>query len=221
MSCLPLTADTYPPETLPEGWRTYQVTLGRDGYTRLETFDEKRGDRYVHEPMRMIAFKCVLLVLFTPVYLIGYLGFQFLRTPLTSGFVICQSLYRTGKNPSLPQMKQLGKDCFLTAPACFVRGMWAIVKAPFYAMALQGAALYGVFSPLEGRVWIGFLERNWHGTKGHRDDFSYLLKTSSLSRSTACSLLDKNFSHTLYLAFCMQSLGKIEDSYLIEKKPVS
>ena len=81
---IPQIADRYPVEPLPKGWITAQVRFrhqdGREE-TRIEIIDLKTEKRYLHEPLRMIAFKCVLLSLASPLYSTIYLAWHLLRIP--------------------------------------------------------------------------------------------------------------------------------------------
>lgn len=221
MMALPATEDLSSREELPSGWDTYRVFWkDRKGIEswRTEIVSQRTGERFQHEPMLTTAFKCFLLVVFTPVYLLGYMGFHFLRTPLTMLATVARSIYLLGSRPSWPQVLQLGKDLCLTAPHCFLKGCAAMLKAPFYSISLQVAALYGMVRPLEGRAWVGFIERKWHGTDSHRADFTYALDRMSLEDVLLHSFCDKDFPYTFYLAFCMQKLGHIEDAYLTRKE---
>jgi hypothetical protein len=129
MSCIPLAdreSGSYPLEKMPDGWANAEDTDRRTGVSRYVILDLKTQICYLQEPLRMVAFKCLgLFLLLLPVYMLGYTAFHLIRLPFV-----------TLANGSLK---------------AFAKQIWAIVRIPFYSLLLEGAALYGVFKPLEGR----------------------------------------------------------------------
>src|SRR5579872_6099400 len=153
MTTLPLTAEAYAVERLPPGWATADVTLRHtDGRLthRTEIIDLRStpNNRYLHEPVAMIAFKCFLLFAAkVPLYFLVYSAYQILRTPIVAILHLSST--------------------------ALVKEIWAIARIPFYFIALELAALYGILKPLEGRALFNELERALHGGKGLRQTVEY------------------------------------------------
>lgn len=213
MKCCPCftITDTNPVETLPEGWKTAEVGFfHRNGKkeTRIEIIDPN-GMRYVHEEMGVTAIKCFMLLIGTPIFLGLNIFWHALRTPIATLAAPLVSLVKLIRNPTWIQTKEFVKDLLWNIPLFFIKGMWNIVRAPFYAIAMEFAALYGVFKPIEGRSLIAKIERGWHRLS-RVEDIRYEEK------EVDCSLIlkvagDKDFHATFYLAHCMQPFGNLSD----------
>lgn len=178
---IPLIADEYPFESLSQPWFNAEVERAT-GKKRYEIIDRSTGERYRQEPITMIAFKCFLLSLATPYYLSGYMAFHLARIPFA---IISERSLKT----LLPSIK-------------------AVVKAPFYAIAFEFAALYGIFKPLEGRALLSKIELRWH-EKTRKQNVALLNQTDS--EILWNGLTQTDYPYVLHLAPCMQSLGSIHD----------
>lgn len=180
----------YPLEKLPVGWANARVTLEHKGgeiETRVEIIDLKTGTRYLQEPMPMIALKCAgLFALLLPPYLLIYTLFQIIRTPIA-----------TVVNLSL---------------TVFVKQIWSIVRIPFYAAALEFAALYGVFRPLEGRALFGKFQSDFHDGKTRRQAEQHLKKTESDFLWKALSLREPETA--FFAGYCMAPIGQRNDAHI-------
>lgn len=136
--CPPI-QERYPREILPTTWANAEVTiLGKrsNEKKRLEIIDLRTGTRYRHEPMNMTACKCALLWLAVPLYGIAFFFVHLIRTPIEAI-----------RNRSLSVLTE---------------GISKIVKAPFYILAMELSAIYGVFKPLEGRKHFAYYENKLH-----------------------------------------------------------
>lgn len=206
-------------EALPDGWATAEVTFRhRNGAkeTRFEIIDLKTQNRYSHENMSITAVKCFELVIGIPFYLATYIGWNIIRIPLVALGTILVSLGRLIAHPNKVQCVQLLKDIAWTAPKRIVEDIWTVVRAPFFAIAMEFAAIYGIFKPVEGRKMIGQIERPWHQYSRKHDvryvdpnqDPLFLLK----------ALADKDFDRTFYLAECMQPYGNLNDPHILKEE---
>lgn len=204
MSCLPAVTNGYPVEKLSEGWVSAEVTFRRrDGReeTRIEIIDLKTKNRYLHEPMRTTAFKCFGLVLFTLVYLAAYLAFHLVRAISVTLTTVIEGGTRN----------QIG--------AVLKEGIWTLVRAPFFALRMEFAALYGMFKPLEGRKWVADIESKWH-QKASRYDLGFAEPDLTLGAFCWGAFADPNFSYTCFLAICMQPFGKTIDPHILAVKEI-
>ncbi len=206
-------------EALPNGWATAAVTfLHRNGVreTRYEIIDLKTENRYSHESMSITAFKCFELVVGIPLYLATYIGWNLIRMPLIAVGTILVSLARLIAHPNKIQCVQLLKDIAWTAPKRIIEDIWTVVRAPFYAIAMEFAAIYGVFKPVEARKMMGQIERSWHQYSRKHDvryqdpnlDPLFILK----------ALTDKDFDRTFYIAECMQPYGNLNDPHIVKEE---
>lgn len=212
MGCCPILSIVEHPkiEALPEGWKTVELTFRhRDGkrQSRLEIIDPKQG-RWMHEQMGITAMKCLMLLAGIPIYLALTIAWHAFRTPITFTATLIGSFVKLVCHPDGEHLKQF----LVGAPLALIQGMWNIVRAPFYAIAMEFAALYGVFRPIEGRVFVSQVERKWHGVDRTKDarfqdpdlDPKFVLKAVG----------DKDFDHVWFLAFCMQPYGTLTDGHI-------
>ncbi len=173
-------------EKLPQGWANARVVFRhKDGRLeeRIEIVHLETHNRFLHESMARTACKCLGIALFTFIYLTGYIVFHLIRIPL----IACKKTEEIGN------------------------GIRTVARAFFYAIALEFAAIYGIFKPLVGREALGHIERNWHGKK-LRDDLGFAeLTLKSIFQGAFC---DPEFPFTLFLAPCMQPRGKTTDPHV-------
>lgn len=203
MTCIPI-ADRppgeYPVEALPYGWQTAEVTFAHtDGKVekRYEIIDRRfktpEGKRYPQEPMAMVAFKCFNLFLVgLPLYFLAYTAVHLIRLPIVTLL-----------------------NC---SPTAFVKQIWTLVRIPFYFIALEFAALYGVFKPLEGRASFAQLESQLHGGKSRRDSVQYKDELPFLNLCWK-SLSLKDDPRTFFAGFCMQPIGMTDDPHILRIEP--
>ncbi len=202
----------YPLENLPKGWANAKVQFKRSNgkpVDRIEILDlrslkskfpsevldlkSKPCPRYPQEPMAMIAFKCFgLFLIVLPIYFLIYTSVHLIRLPIVAAM-----------------------NC---SPTAFAKQIWTLVRIPYYWIALECAALYGIFRPLEGRALFGKLERDLHGGKNRRDAVQYLKELSPFQKLCWNTLSLKEDPQTFFVGFCMQPIGKTNDQ--INGQPV-
>lgn len=180
-------------ETLPPDWGYAEVTIrhgnGDVSAPRLEVIDLRSQTFYLPDSMALIAFKCAALFwIGIPLYMGAYTAFHLLRLPLATIWNL--------------------------SPKVFYKELWTLVRIPFYLIALEFAALYGLFKPLEGRALVGRIENSLHDGKGRQSDCRK--KELPLLLLIEQSFIEKENKHPFFLAFCMQSLGRKGDPHIVD-----
>lgn len=196
-----------------EGWEFANVEFRHhDGSesSRNEMIHQKTGRRYLSASPCEVACKCSLLFLGIFPYLAFYVAIHTVRAPLTAATSLFESLHRFYEAPTIRHIVQIVSDPF----SSFAKEVWGIVRAPFYAIKMQFASLYGVFRPFEGLQLLEKAERRWH-QKPRRADLR------DDSTSLRGFLTQPDYPNTFYLAACMQSLGTVRDPHLIKIEPFS
>jgi hypothetical protein len=190
---LPLPADKYALEKLPAGWANADVTFQhKNGVlsTRVEILDLRNGPvgtRYQHEPQAMIAGKCFLLFLAgVALYTVAYAVFHLVRLPFVA---VCH-------------------------PTKIFSQIWAIVRIPFYFIALEFAALEWIFSPIRGRAHFGCIESSLHDGKTRREAIQYERKDVEIFATLWRALREREHKEALFIGFCMQPIGKTDDPHV-------
>jgi hypothetical protein len=189
----------YPLEPLPSGWVNVNVEFRHtDGKItrRIEILNTRNQNRYLQEPMAMISFKCFgLFVSIVPVYFLLYTTYHLIRLPVVTVLNL--------------------------SPMAFFNQIWKIARIPIYFFALELAALYGVFCPLEGRAWFGYLESQLHNGKTRREAEQYQKRQIPPLQLGWESLLAVESRTSLFVAFCMQSIGNTADPHLLKVEVLS
>ncbi|NGX52214.1 MAG: hypothetical protein KR126chlam5_00510, partial [Candidatus Anoxychlamydiales bacterium] len=91
-----------------------------------------------------------------------------------------------------------------------------IVRAPFFAIALQFASLFILVSPNRARKAIAKIEKSWNYNMGlsyhYRNNKGF--KENSLLSALFNTLLDRKEDVVFYLAPCFQP-GSLNDKHII------
>jgi len=168
------------------GWEQRDITYAhRNGKTdtQVQVIDLKR---YNDDHKFLIAFKCAaLFALVIPLYFSIYSTFQLLRLPIVTVFNL--------------------------SPVAFCKQIWAIVRIPFYLIALELAAFQGVFKPMEGRALFSAIERDLHDGKSTQEVVCF-------DGLTLCGIWNGLSAvyprEAFFVAPCMQPIGKINDPHI-------
>jgi hypothetical protein len=178
---------SYPVESLPSGWANVWVTPQDPAKgARIEIVHLESGNFYLHEPMQITANKCLALFLIgLPLYFFLYTTYHMIRLPLATLW-----------NLDFPFLaKQIGN----------------LVSIPFYWIAMEAAALYGVFYPLEGRALFAQIESSLHDGKKRSDSEQYLGSRNSPVESLGESFFSTQDRPPLFIAFCFQPYENNEE----------
>lgn len=132
-------------------WRVdHQSERFYDGQPR-HLIDESTGRRYLNEDKLVVGFKCFLLTIGTlPVHLIAS-SIKVLQCAFNAVFAFIQPAPHTGYN-----LKNRISDSLLNIAK--------IVIAPTVIALLEVSAVYGIFSPYNGRKLYASLERSYYGS---------------------------------------------------------
>lgn len=172
---------------------------------------KKKNDKPYH-----IAVKALLIFLNTPFYTELMMGahLMHLGRDITSFFwrVIPQgikNIYRKGLIAALGHT-------FLTIlweiPRAITTDIWRIVRDPIYAFGMMAASFFCIFFPLEGRVWLDRIEREWHEGASYRLDVGYGKSEEELKKMGCARLFSQLMSgKVFFLGYCMQRRGNIEE----------
>jgi hypothetical protein len=179
-------------EQLPPGWA--YAAIPKEGqtvyYAIVDRRDKENPVFYLNEQMMVTSLKCMGLLIKIFPYGFGFVTLHLIRAPLALFYH--QSLSAFGKE------------------------VWEVVRAPFYCIALEFAALYGIFKPLEGRALFASLEKSLHDGKNRKDRVEY--NKSALDSTDAWdALLLKENQKTLFIAFCFQAYNKPYQSTILEE----
>ena len=208
----------YPIEVLPPGWETRKVWIrhrGQPEEVRYEVIDTATQNRYLHEPLKVTAEKCFGIFLGGQLYGLGYILWHFLRAPLVAISICFQAIRLAAKDPKAHRIQHLFSAIFWKAPLAFCKNIGAVFRAPYYALRMELAGLYGCFNPLKGRILIGKIEQSWHHRSRRNDQVHY---QEMLTEKIWRGLTDPDNKRTLFLAYCMQSWGNMGDDNLIRSE---
>lgn len=201
----------HPVEVLPAGWETRKVWIQHTNQVienRLEIVEIATGRRYQHEPLCLIANKCMALFLGGQFYGLVYVLWHFLRAPLAATTLLFRAVRETLDHPKLRQILQIFSVLFWRAPVIFIENILAALRAPYFALRIELAGVYGYFYPLKGKLLIEEIEKSLHHRERREDQAHF---TGTYSQKIWRGLTDPENRMTLLLAYCMWSLGKLND----------
>jgi hypothetical protein len=211
-----------------DDWRTITVHKLNSEGQRCEkekkpqefkyTMEVSTGDLYGlkgdPDPRYIISLKAVAVFAFTSLWLVGIMTANLIKIAIDVSSIfwkvipqMLHELYSKGivsalGNAIMATVYEIPKEI------CF--DIWRICRSPFFALGMEFASLYAIFSPYEGRKWIGKVESIW------RDETPYKLNVNNLDGKK----IDKDPFHLfkeiakgkiLFMAICMQKMGNIHD----------
>lgn len=190
----------HPTEKLYGSWENATVSIRhRDGTpeARFEIINTNTNERYLQEPQWLISVKCAALALMIlPVYSFVYNALHLIRLPIATLLHL--------------------------SPTILCKEIWTLVRFPLYVVGLELAAIYGIFSPLNGRAMFGRIESALHAGKTRYDaenccDPNYEKPFLELSWQF---LSEKDHAKTFFIAYCMQPIGSTTDPHLLSVEMV-
>ena len=213
------TPDLIEIEELPTGWETAKVTYRtKKGEIKasIQIIDTRSVPpiQYWHDSMRSISIKCALLVMAIPFFAIANMTFNLVCTTA----LVIGTLGRSfcfGINPrNWGVVDRICVECFHETIEIIAQGGCDFIRLPFLALKMQLCCLYGIFSPLQGRLRVGETERELKGSSSPKDLMHAIAMRKKDLRSypdTIGALVDlftnKNSEYRLYWAFCFQPVG--------------
>ena len=200
-------------------WATANVYFRRtDGKVdgRVEIINTKTLQRYNHEETCDTVTKGVILAtLGIPAYTIANLAGHVIRavTLVFSLFYKCIANFFTEGNP-LVALKKLIINLTYQLPKILLVTIWAVVKAPICAIAMEFCAIGVIASPLDWRVKLGDVERFWRGTdrKNHMTEG----KGNAVQEKITDFFTNVDSPNGFFLAYCFQPWGSLNDPHIID-----
>jgi hypothetical protein len=155
----------------------------------------------------VVKIKCFLLILGTPFYTIGQMGWQFGRTFIKVVPILIKILSETWKQPFVTSDSKMGRE-FSQLHSVIGDGLFEIIKAPIFGFGIEVAALCGIFKPFHARHFEAIIERIWQQGVSYRCDFRYIYKENGYKA------IPQGVSELrpLYLAYCFQPRHNVKDS---------
>lgn len=190
-----------------------------DGRTHRYTLNERTREMWVPDSVSTVAFKCGLLTVGNPLYMAATMVYHAIKIPVDIIRVIGQLavgiLFAMEFRETFPRelSKTIEKN-FVDVVSSIVKDIWNIIRAPWFALGFEIAAIEGVVSdPFRARVKIGDIERNWnHGITRHN---SCAVQCARMPLAPNVTYEDYQVcwqnTHTYYLAICMQKQGLIDE----------
>jgi len=174
-------------------------------------YEHEEKKTYHKVTRRDIALKAFAMGIGSIPYGIALMGSNLCKIPYKISSVVwellpqlCQEALKLGVIPSITNFA-IRTFCLL--PMDILEKFWLIVRSPFYSIALIGACVAGVLSPLEGRVWIAHVEKEWHRGDSYKMS---LQEMGPITLSERISAIHKG--KYPFLGWCMQKRGNIQDS---------
>lgn len=143
----------------------YEPGETADMYIDTSTLDEakKNGKAYLYIRKDVgghYMVSSIVAFFGTPIIFIGMIVYNVIRAVIAPFYILVQWLRERITGETLyPQARQFK---LLDVGKAFVQAIWAVVKAPFYAVAFILAGIYSLFNPMGGRKLGAAIERDWN-----------------------------------------------------------
>lgn len=182
-------------------------------FTYIE--DTKTGNLYKDEPENVIASKCAGIVLALPFFTLGKVIWHICKTPFEITRIALDMLSKIG--PQLMRCRfyevamNIKQGCWEMLNT-MTTGLFEIVKAPLFFVAVELAALYGIIRPYYGRKFEALLEEAWQQGISFKKDFRFTPAGGKkegldcISEGCVQGLFETE-PHAFYLAHCFQVRG--------------
>ncbi len=202
-------------------WATANVYFRRkDGSIdgRAEIINTKTLQRYNHEEKCDTITKGVILAtLGIPAYTIANIACHVVRAVTLTFSTFYKSIanFFTEGNPFVA-LKKLVINLTYQIPKILFITIWALVKAPICAIAMEFSAIGVIASPLDWRVKLGDVERFWRGTdrKNHMTEGDHNGK--DVQEKITSFFTDVDSKSGFFLAYCFQPWGSLNDSHIVD-----
>lgn len=175
--------------------------------------DLETGDLYTGDNLETVATKCAWLFIGTPFYTIFYIGWYLGRIPVAVASLAIQAIQKFGQDWAEKTVGEalcnLLTTFFWEIPKEIASDVWNIIRAPFHAIALMFATLYGVIAnPYTGRKYVSMVERSWQHYASWKEDFQAMKSPEEMGCWEAF-VNDAKKAKSCYFAHCMTIRGNI------------
>lgn len=187
---------------------------------RIEVIDvdSKNLDRYKKLSMHEMARKATFIFLFSPVLLALKVSFNVLQIVFdcSSYFLSWLTMGKALADARILKIFEIAITSRVDFFMNIAQDIIFIVRAPFFTIALQFAALFTLISPNRGRKAIAKIERSWNYNMGRSYDYKNNkgFKENTLLSALFNTLLDRKEDVVFYLAPCFQP-GSLKDKHII------
>lgn len=198
-----------------------RVELRKEGlYKVSHDLEKSTGDLYGlsrnSDTPQKIAWKSAWMCVATPAYALGMIGVALIRMVSHVSSIAIEIIKNLPLNlRQKGHLSTLGTIFFKVAweaPVGILKEIERIAKAPLFAVGMMCAATYALISPLEGRKWLGKIELEWHENSSYKKDFRHGRSQEEWDELPLAEMLkEAKDGKILYLGYCMQKRGNIND----------
>jgi len=182
---------------------------------KIQLIDLSEQQRYKNEPAFDAIAKITLVFLANPIVMFSkiifnvvQIGFDFTKSYFCSSLNMLDDL-RHGRIIKIFEEYVVSKIILFEYVA---EDLINIVKAPFYAIAIQFACLFAVVSPNNAKKIIAKIEKGWNLGLDVKHDFRNMEEFKSKKLlSFISNMFNKRNEISFYIAPCFQSLGTLKD----------
>jgi hypothetical protein len=183
---------------------------GQPRYYQELTYVEniRTGQIYHDESTCTLMQKCCAIALATPFYTVGTMlwnAYQLLRCIKLITKRIFQGIRTDLYYGRYYEATKIFYREIKPLPDIFKERMKAIVRAPFFGIGLEFAALSGILRPFHGREYVSLIEKAWHNGVSYKEDLRRLPEKKDQDCASCCEEIHSG--KEFYLAYCFQARG--------------
>ncbi|MFA6118758.1 MAG: hypothetical protein WCT85_07260 [Parachlamydiales bacterium] len=182
---------------------------------KIQLIDLNTQERYKNDPAYDAVAKITLVFLLNPIVMfskmafnVGQIGYDFTKSFFFSSLNMFDDFWH-GRIIKIFEEYVVSKIILFEYLA---EDIINIVKAPFFAVAIQFACLFAVISPNNAKKMIAKIEKGWNLGLDVKHDFRHMeeFKDRKLL-SFIGNLFNKRNEISFYMAPCFQPIGMLSD----------
>lgn len=171
----------------------------------------RTGDLYKNDSVNIVAMKCLMVVLATPIYTMGKICWYLCQTTIDVSAIVLDTLYKVGQEIVYGRLNESSVEMrheFSQLSDAIGDGLFEIVKAPIFALGVELVALYGILKPYHGRKFEALIENAWQKGVSSKNDLRNIPQKENCVEDLLQGIRD---SRPLYLAYCFQVRGNLSN----------
>jgi hypothetical protein len=170
------------------------------------------GQIYLDEPGFVIAVKCALVFFAVPLFTAGTMLWHVHQIFRSIG-LIARNVFNTARRDFVLgryfEAAQILDREIKPLPGILKERILAIIKAPFFGLGLEIAALAGMIRPLHGREYVGMILKAWHNGATYKNNIcKVLLREKDINYTTLSR--DIHSGDEFFLAYCFLDRGNVK-----------
>jgi|GEM_PF-3136487 len=164
----------------------------------------------------VVSAKAFGIFLAAPIYTLGMMVTSLIRIAINVSAIFWRTVPQFIKNISIKgpvqALANLAMRTFFEFPLEIAKDIWRIIRSPLYGIGMMAASLVALPCPLEGRKWLGKIEKDWHEGLSCNMDIRYGRSQKDLEDLPFSELVSEISNGKIFLlGYCMYKRGNLSE----------